>query len=1305
MTTHYLKSFIRMLLSLPKLLFVALVHATVFMNVHADAATYTFAILFDKYPSELSFSVTSLTGIVVAANRENFDDEAWSRKVFTQTIELEVGQSYRLTVQDSYGDGLDFGGQYGIFYGDSLTDESQSIVYKRSFHGSIDEIDFTAEIPVAVPAPALEAPNKAPSPAPTTCRDPDNYDSLFPLIQVTTSNPHFKSADTVWPDTNQFCVSHTSYKGCVNEAREDCQWTFRSASYELGTCRVDPVAACIRNGNCVCETQDFQGGGTELGDGILFHAPLSVTAGDITEYKAMVSYREFWAHPTVEDARHPQRDNFFISRVDFTGRRYLYTFDLKSPLLNADDTTVLFKLHYLYVDVPMKGRIYTAPGLLVDISTRSKSTISINNHPYTLQSKLKKWTCTAVAITSTHLYVGKTKIARELDQEEIPSSSPEILEVGPFSGELFDVRIYDGTLTDSEISEVGQRCAAPKDLHALRYREALSFVYQTQGCDPGQIDLHAGAGGPTPDDGVQTYASGPFSTLWNRPTRDLFGSYHDVEEGSFDEEHMFQHVKFQSYLWEKWFFDNDMITFNQEPYRSFTSEAEVGASFKKFWNNPCLYMHNQHNGWQFPIYGEGNGIGIEKWTNDATGDVFDRDVDAVFDIFRVYEAGGPLDFLTYFSHEGFHAFQGNFWDVYASGQSQWFFESMAEYASIDAFVGASGQIAAGQTMAPAYPLNMEQHDFDKDFAANPHFFSKELSLEAPVRGSNLYGSWILWWFLGEHAGLQHLPGLFFSMGGRHYDTYRYGELSVLRAILKNHNLDLGDVWATHVAHMRTWDFKYGEELAAMEREDFLAITTRGLQNYTNETQEERKTAAFIDPVKGTNGAFVDGPAELEPGPFGWNCLASKNVASGSVLSVDIEWHPGMGFNNADERNHPDLPGLHEGCDDDPRFYQSVVVVHNEVTGKRKYWKMKGRVPPTLHINVGSKGLVNVYILLLPTPPTDYVASHFETLDEKYLMLTGVPHYGYRYKVAVSANQPPLDVILTPPAEKVHGIVKFDEGEGWWPVQCTCIPNARKGGFSNCFEPEIDGEQLHCFSGETRVVVKGRGPKLLKDVELGESILVGGGRYEHIYSFGHRHDEIAAEYLQFLPSKLELSPNHIVFVERKGPIPASLVQIGDTLVGGQQVSVVRKVSRKGVYAPLTPSGTLVVNGVLASSYVAFQGSRVFMIGSFPTGLSYHWLAHRLMLPHRIWCYHAGQCKKEKYTENGISLAVIRPLDATLWLLKQSWFVMALVMLPLALVAAVSALVELLIQYPVACFSTACVLVFGRLVRARIIVVKT
>merc|ERR1712157_424330 len=61
-----------------------------------------------------------------------------------------------------------------------------------------------------------------------------------------------------------------------------------------------------------------------------------------------------------------------------------------------------------------------------------------------------------------------------------------------------------------------------------------------------------------------------------------------------------------------------------------------------------------------------------------------------------------------------------------------------------------------------------------------------------------------------------------------------------------------------------------------------------------------------------------------------------------------------------------------------------------------------------------------------------------------------------------------------------------------------------------------------------------------------------------------------------------------------------------------VSNIQSIKRKGVYAPITESGHLVVSGVLASSYYAF-------LDGVPPNLQ-HTLTHFFFSPHRLLCSH-------------------------------------------------------------------------------------
>lgn len=158
----------------------------------------------------------------------------------------------------------------------------------------------------------------------------------------------------------------------------------------------------------------------------------------------------------------------------------------------------------------------------------------------------------------------------------------------------------------------------------------------------------------------------------------------------------------------------------------------------------------------------------------------------------------------------------------------------------------------------------------------------------------------------------------------------------------------------------------------------------------------------------------------------------------------------------------------------------------------------------------------------------------------------------------------------------------------------------------------------CFSGDTVVAVKDKGLTPMVDLMVGDHILASDGQYALVYAFGHRDPTISATFLQFMPSMLELSEDHMLFIQGRGFIPASMVKVGDRFdVNAGAVEAIHLVVRQGVYAPFTTSGTLLANGVLSSSYVAFQGSDKLMLGSYELPISFQWLAHSFLAPFRIW----------------------------------------------------------------------------------------
>jgi len=195
---------------------------------------------------------------------------------------------------------------------------------------------------------------------------------------------------------------------------------------------------------------------------------------------------------------------------------------------------------------------------------------------------------------------------------------------------------------------------------------------------------------------------------------------------------------------------------------------------------------------------------------------------------------------------------------------------------------------------------------------------------------------------------------------------------------------------------------------------------------------------------------------------------------------------------------------------------------------------------------------------------------------------------------------------------------------------------------------------------------------MRDLQIGDQVKTMYGTYETVHSFGHHHKTLRAEYLQIHTDSgfppLELSKDHMVMVEgRQHPfVPASSLRIGDSLVlvsetTAARVKDVKTVVRHGMYAPFTSSGTIVVNGVVASSYVSFQDSEVLRIGEMETPFSYQWLAHSFETPHRMYCLIVG-CKTESYTSSGISHWVFLPWRASQWLLGQNEVMMQILLVP-------------------------------------------
>lgn len=214
----------------------------------------------------------------------------------------------------------------------------------------------------------------------------------------------------------------------------------------------------------------------------------------------------------------------------------------------------------------------------------------------------------------------------------------------------------------------------------------------------------------------------------------------------------------------------------------------------------------------------------------------------------------------------------------------------------------------------------------------------------------------------------------------------------------------------------------------------------------------------------------------------------------------------------------------------------------------------------------------------------------------------------------------------------------------------------------------------CFPSDAQVNVAGKGTVSMASLQLGDQVMIENGKFESIYSFGHVDKEGQYEFLKISTptSDIELSKDHMVSLEGGRYVPASLINVGDMLrlAGGElaECTGVQAVRNRGAHAPFTPSGTIVVNGIVASSFVAFQNSATLKIGTLDIGVPYQYMAHAFEGPHRFYCFYVSKCTNEKYNAEGMSAWVVAPRAFYLWFLAQHQAVMLILACPILLVLA-------------------------------------
>jgi len=218
----------------------------------------------------------------------------------------------------------------------------------------------------------------------------------------------------------------------------------------------------------------------------------------------------------------------------------------------------------------------------------------------------------------------------------------------------------------------------------------------------------------------------------------------------------------------------------------------------------------------------------------------------------------------------------------------------------------------------------------------------------------------------------------------------------------------------------------------------------------------------------------------------------------------------------------------------------------------------------------------------------------------------------------------------------------------------------------------------CFSDHMMVMVQGKkGATHMDELQIGDVVLTSKG-YSRVYSFGHYEPSKWTEFLQIYTADsqqapLEITADHLLYYHNHSTqnielTPAGQVKVGDFLETSNgrlsQVEMIRKIHRQGIYAPFTESGDIVVNGILASIYIALPPA-------FQSHLSFeqqHWLQQKSYIPFRLFCHVVG-CKTDDTDDTGFPMGVSMWLPLLHWLECQNGLALKsflyLVAMPLAL----------------------------------------
>jgi len=146
---------------------------------------------------------------------------------------------------------------------------------------------------------------------------------------------------------------------------------------------------------------------------------------------------------------------------------------------------------------------------------------------------------------------------------------------------------------------------------------------------------------------------------------------------------------------------------------------------------------------------------------------------------------------------------------------------------------------------------------------------------------------------------------------------------------------------------------------------------------------------------------------------------------------------------------------------------------------------------------------------------------------------------------------------------------------------------------DCYEVGTAADGKDCFAAHAQVVDKNYGLINMEDVAVGDLLLTDQGFYTEVVGWLHREKNRRSKFLEIVfyheatNKTLTITENHHVRLTDGALVEAVDVDVGSLLMGvdgsPKQVIDVREGYWTGVWAPLTRSGTVAVDGIQCSIY--------------------------------------------------------------------------------------------------------------------------